>query len=263
MRTLRPVLAVVVMAAAVAFSLAGGAGSGSGATTDPCPPELRPAVLHHDHRHGAPSRHRSAASSPTCSTRSSVDNVGGATLTNGVVTATLNDHVGTTTSKVERAVHRRRLDVWAAPRSRARRTPSRATSATSPPGSRARRSSSSTGHRRRPDVDSTDATVVGSFKEKGNDNQNNDPNPDTRPVVEKTTYEPCPTTARTRGRRTTSSVKLGDRARRGHVGIVLVHEPWRRRHCEARRVRRPSSADHCVSGRTCFGQVDPHGRPSM
>ena len=38
MRTSRAVLAVVVLAAAVVFSLAGGAGSGSGASTDPCPP---------------------------------------------------------------------------------------------------------------------------------------------------------------------------------------------------------------------------------
>ena len=38
MRTFRPVLGVVVLAAAVAFSLSGGAGSGSGASTEPCPP---------------------------------------------------------------------------------------------------------------------------------------------------------------------------------------------------------------------------------
>ena len=109
MRTLRPVLAVVVMAAAVAFSLAGGAGSGSGATTYPCPPDS-----------GRQFCVTITDTEPVSASVGgvvayvlytiSVDNVGGATLTNGVVTTTLKDHVGTTTSKVERAVHRQRLD---------------------------------------------------------------------------------------------------------------------------------------------------------
>ena len=185
MRTLRPVLAVVVMAAAVAFSLAGGAGSGSGATTFPARRSSGRQFCVTITDTPSPSRLRSAASSPTCSTQSSVDNAGGATLTNGVVTATLKDHVRDHDEQIERAVRRRRLDARAARRlgSDERRRP--ATSATSPPGSRSPPLAARlTGRRRRPASIRPTRPESSAFKEKGNDNQNNDPNPDTRPVIE-------------------------------------------------------------------------------
>ena len=96
MRTLRPVLAVVVMAAAVAFSLAGGAGSGSGATTYPCPPTSgRQFCITVTDTDGVSASVDGVVSYVLYTI--AVGNVGGPTLTNGVVTTTLSDHVGTTT----------------------------------------------------------------------------------------------------------------------------------------------------------------------
>ena len=252
MRTFRPVLAVVVVAAAVVFSLAGGAGSGSGASTDPCPP--------------ASGRQFCITVTDTDPVSASVDgvvsyvlytisvgNVGGPTLTNGVVTATLTDHVGATTPSSSAQF------IAAASSSGCAAVSGPTNTVTCSIGNLAGgqslaplqlvyRTSATAG------VISTDASVVGTFKEKGNDNQNNDPNPDTRPVVETTTYEPCPdcsyafsphdlpvTLATAPDGNTWGSFSFTNRG----GGVVTTLDE----------TSVTSSADHCVSGKTCFGQL--------
>jgi hypothetical protein len=251
--TLRPVLAVVGVAAAVVFSLVGGAGSGAGATTDPCPP--------------ASGRQFCVTITDTEPVSASVDgvvayvlytisvqNVGGATLTNGVVTTTLKDHVGTTTSKSSAQFIASASTLGCAAVSGPTNTVScnvgnlAAGQSLASPLQLVYRTSTTTG------VGSTDAEVVGSFKEKGNDNQKNDPNPDTRPVVENTPYEPCPdcsyafsphdqpvTLATAPDGDTWGSFSFTNRG--GGVAARLDETPA------------ASSADHCVSGKTCFGQL--------
>ena len=244
MRTLRPVLAVVVMAAAVAFSLAGGAGSGSGATTFPCPPDS-----------GRQFCVTITDTEPVSASVGgvvayvlytiSVDNVGGATLTNGVVTTTLKDHVGTTTSKSSAQFIASASTLGCAAVS----GPTNAVSCNVgnlAAGTVARVAAPA----RLQDVDDDQRRldrreVVGSFKEKGNDNQNNDPNPDTRPVVENTPYESCDDCSRCLGAAWPAG-EARHRTRRGHVGDVHVHEQGSGRPDDARRdsprPRRSSSA---------------------
>ena len=183
----------------------------------------------------------------------SVGNVGGPTLTNGVVTTTLSDHVGTTTPRssaqfIAGASSSGCAAVSGPTNTVACNIGNLAGGQSLTPLQLVYRTSSTAG------VSSTDASVVGTFKEKGNDNQNNDPNPDTRPVVETTTYEPCPdcsyafsphdqpvTLATAPDGDTWGSFSFTNRG--GGVVARLEEAPA------------TSSADHCVSGETCFGQL--------
>lgn len=252
MRTLRPVLAVVVLAVAVAFSLAGGAGSGSGATTDPCPPTT--------------GRQFCITVTDTEPVSASVDGVvsyvlytievknwGGSTLTNGVITATLTDQVRSANPRSSAQFIGGASSPGCAAVSGSTNTVSctignLGAGTSINPLQLVYRTSTTT------DVDSTAASVVGTFKEKGNDNPRNDPNPDTQPVVETTTYEPCPncsyafsphdlpvTLATAPDGDTWGSFAFTNRG--GGVVARLDEEPA------------TSSSDHCVSGKTCFGQL--------
>ena len=257
MRTLRPVLAVVVMAAAVAFSLAGGAGSGSGATTDPCPPDS-----------GRQFCVTITDTEPVSASVGgvvayvlytiSVDNVGGATLTNGVVTTTLKDHVGTTTSKSSAQFIASASTLGCAAVSGPTNTVScnvgnlAAGNGLASPLQLVYRTSTTTG------VGSTDAEVIGSFKEKGNDNQNNDPNPDTRPVVENTPYESFDNSSDAWAPRG-QQVKLGTKPDGDTWGTFTFTNKGQRRPDDARRVRRVLAAAVLRGGAQLFRSGCPHG----
>ena len=253
MRTLRPVLAVVVMAAAVAFSLAGGAGSGSGATTFPCPPDSgrQFCVIITDTEPVSASVGGVVA---YVLYTISVDNVGGATLTNGVVTTTLKDHVGTTTSKSSAQFIASASTLGCAAVS----GPTNAVSCNvgnlaagqslASPLQLVFRTSTTTG------VVSTDAEVVGSFKEKGNDNQNNDPNPDTRPVVENTPYEPCDDCSDAWAPRG-QQVKLGTAADGDTWGTFTFTNKGQGVLTSLDENDAASPQEFCAAGRNCFGQI--------
>jgi hypothetical protein len=252
-RTFRPVLAVVVVAAAVVFSLAGGAGSGSGASTDPCPP--------------ASGRQFCVTVTDTEPVSASVDgvvsyvlytisvqNVGGATLTNGVVTTTLKDHVGTATSKSTAQFIASASTLGCAAVSGPTNTVScnvgnlAAGQSLASPLQLVYRTSTTTG------VGSTDAEVVGSFKEKGNDNQNNDPNPDTRPVVENTPYEPCDDCSDAWAPRG-QQVKLGTTPDADTWGTFTFTNKGQGVLTSLDEIDASSAQDHCAVGQTCFGQI--------
>jgi len=251
-RTSRAVLAVVVLAAAVVFSLAGGAGSGSGASTDPCPPTSgRQFCLTVTDTDGVSASVGGVVSYVLYTI--AVGNVGGPTLTNGVVTATLTDHVGTTAPSSSAQF----ISGASSPGCAAVSGPTNTVTCnvgnlaggqSITPLQLVYRTSSTAG------VSSTDASVVGTFKEKGNDNPRNDPNPDTRPVVETTTYEPCPdcsqafaphdqpvTMATAPDGNTWGSFSLTNRG----GGVVTRLDE----------TQAASSADHCVSDKKCFGQL--------
>ena len=252
MRTLRPVLAVVVLAVAVAFSLAGGAGSGSGATTDPCPPTS--------------GRQFCVTITDTEPVSASVDgvvayvlytisvqNVGGATLTNGVVNTTLKDHVGTATSKssaqfIGSASSSTCAAVSGPTNTVACNIGNLAAGQSNTPLQLVYRTSTTTG------VASTDAEVVGAFKEKGNDNQNNDPNPDTRPVVENTSYEPCEDCSDAFAPRG-QQVKLGTTADGDTWGTFTFTNKGQGVLTALDEEDASSPQDFCVAGHDCFGQV--------
>jgi len=252
-RTLRPLLAVVVVAAAVVFSLVGGVGSGSGATTDPCPP--------------ASGRQFCVTVTDTEPVSASVggvvayvlytisvDNVGGATLTNGVVTTTLKDHVGSTTSKSSAQFIASASTLGCAAVAGPTNTVScnignlAAGQSLASPLQLVFRTSTTTG------VVSTDAEVLGSFKEKGNDNQNNDPNPDTRPVVENTAYEPCDDCSDAFAPRG-QQVKLGTTADGDTWGTFAFTNKGQGTLTSLEEFDASSSDDYCAAGHTCFGQV--------
>ena len=253
MRTLRPLLAVVVVAAAVVFSLVGGVGSGSGATTDRCPP--------------ASGRQFCVTITDTEPVSASVggvvayvlytisvDNVGGATLTNGVVTTTLKDHVGSTTSKSSAQFIASASTLGCAAVSGPTNTVScnignlAAGQSLASPLQLVFRTSTTTG------VVSTDAEVVGSFKEKGNDNQNNDPNPDTRPVVENTPYEPCDDCSNAFAPRGLQ-VKLGTAVDGDTWGTFTFTNKGQGTLTSLDESDASSPDDYCAAGHTCFGQV--------
>ena len=253
MRTFRPVLAVVVVAAAAVFSLVGGAGSGSGATTDPCPP--------------ASGRQFCVTITDTEPVSASVggvvayvlytisvDNVGGTTLTNGVVTTTLTDHVGTTTSKSSAQFIASASTLGCVAVS----GPTNAVSCNvgnlaagqglASPLQLVYRTSTTTG------VGSTDAEVIGSFKEKGNDNQNNDPNPDTRPVVENTPYESFDNSSDAWAPRG-QQVKLGTKPDGDTWGTFTFTNKGQGVLTTLDEFAASSPQQFCAAGRNCFGQV--------
>ena len=219
MRTLRPVLAVVVIAAAVVFSLAGGAGSGSGATTDPCPPASgRQFCITVTDTDGVSASVDGVVSYVLYTI--AVDNVGGPTLTNGVVTATLTDHVGTTTPRSSAQFIAGASSSGCAAVSGPTNTvtcniDNLAGGQSLAPLQLVYRTSSTAG------VSSTDASVVGTFKEKGNDNQNNRPESGHPPGRRDDDVRAVPRLlARVRAARPARDA--GDGARREHLGIVLV-----------------------------------------
>jgi len=251
-RTFRPVLAVVVLAAAVAFSLTGGAGSGSGASTDPCPP--------------LSGRQFCITVTDTEPVSASVDgvvayvlytisvqNVGGTSLTNGVVSATLIDHVGTTTPKSSAQFIASASTLGCAAVSGPTNTVAcnvgnLAAGQSIVPLQLVYRTSTTTG------VVSTDAGVVGTFKEKGNDNPKNDPNPDTRPVVENTSYEPCDDCSDAFAP-PGQQVKLGTAVDGNTWGTFTFTNKGLGQVTTLDEFAASSSADYCVAGHTCFGQV--------
>ena len=253
MGTLRPVRAVVVVAAAVVFSLVGGAGSGAGATTDPCPPASgRQFCLTVTDTEPVSASVGGVVAYVLYTI--SVDNVGGTTLTNGVVTTTLKDHVGTTTSKSSAQFIASASTLGCAAVS----GPTNAVSCNignlaagkslASPLQLVFRTSTTTG------VVSTDAEAVGSFKEKGNDNQSNDPNPDTRPVVENTPYEPCDDCSDAWAPRG-QQVKLGTTADGDTWGTFTFTNKGQGTLTSLDEFDASSSDDYCAAGHTCFGQV--------
>jgi hypothetical protein len=252
-RTFRPVLAVVVVAAAVVFSLVGGAGSGSGATTDPCPPASGRQFCVNITDTEPVSASVGGVVAYVLYTIS-VDNVGGTTLTNGVVSTTLKDHVGTTTSKSSAQFIASASTLGCAAISGPTNTVScnignlAAGQSLASPLQLVFRTSTTTG------VVSTDAEVLGSFKEKGNDNQNNDPNPDTRPVVENTPYEPCDDCSDAWAPRG-QQVKLGTTADGDTWGTFTFTNKGQGTLTSLDEFDASSSDDYCAAGHTCFGQV--------
>jgi len=251
LRSFRPGLAVVVLAAAVAFSLAGGAGSGSGARTDPCPPTSgrQFCVMVTDTDPVSASVDGVVA---YVLYTVSVDNVGGTTLTNGVVSATLTDHVGTTTPKSSAQF----IAGASSPGCAAVSGPTNtvtckignlAAGQSITPLQLVYRTSTTTG------VTSTDASVMGAFKEKANDNQTNDPNPDTRPVLETTTYEPCPDCSYAFAP-PGQQVKLGTTADGDTWGTFTFTNKGQGVVTTLDEFAAPSD-QYCATGHTCFGQV--------
>jgi hypothetical protein len=253
-RTLRPVLAVVVLASAVAFSLAGGAGSGSGATTDPCPPTS-----------GRQFCITVTDTEPVSASVDgvvayvlytiSVDNVGGTSLTNGVVSTTLTDNVGTTPpSKSSAQFIAGASSSGCAAVSGPTNTAAcnignlAAGQSLASPLQLVYRTSTTT------DVDSTDASVVGAFKEKGNDNQKNDPNPDTLPVVETTTYEPCDDCSNAWAP-PGQQVKLGTAVDGNTWGTFTFTNKGQGVLTTLDEFAASSPEEFCAEGRKCFGQV--------
>lgn len=250
MRTLRPVLAVVVLAAAVVFSLAGGAGSGSGATD--CPPST--GRLFCTTTTVTPSPVSASVGGVTAYVKLDlvVANQGGNTLTNGVATVDLNDRVdgdlqGYSSADFVGASTSGCTDVGGPKQTVVCSLPNLATGKTTAVALVYRTSET-------PDVDSTDATVGVAVKEKRNDGQSTDPNPDTRTVTEEIDYEPCPDCSYAWAP-TDKSVILSTAPDADTWGSFSFTNRGAGFIAKMTESAASSSADHCVSGRTCFGQV--------
>jgi hypothetical protein len=249
-RTLRPVLAVVVLAVAVAFSLAGGAGRGSGATD--CPPST--GRLFCTTTTVTPSPVSASVDGVTAYVKLDlvVANEGGSTLTNGVVTVDLDDNVdgalqGSSSADFVGASPSSCTDVGGPNQTVVCSLPNLAARKTTAVALVYRTSET-------PLVDATVANVTVAVKEKRNDGSQTDPNPDTHTFPETINYEPCqdcsyawaPTDksvilSTTPDGNTWGSFSLTNRG--GGVLTTLDETSV------------ASSADHCTTGKTCFGQL--------
>ena len=254
MRTFRPGLAVVVLAAAVAFSLAGGAGRGAGATD--CPPTT--GRLFCTTTTVTPSPVSASVDGVTAYVKLDfvVANQGGSTLTNGVATVDLADRVegvlqGSSSADFVGALTPGCTDVGGPKQTVVCSLPNLTAA-----GGAGATTAVSLVYRTSmtPKVDSTDATVTVAVKEKRNDGQTTDPNPDTRAVTETIGYEPCPDCSYAWSP-TDKGVTLStapDADTWGSFSFTNRGGGFIARMTESAAA---SSADYCVSGRTCFGQV--------
>jgi hypothetical protein len=254
-RIFRPVLGVVVLTAAVAFSLTGGAGSGSGASTDPCPPTSgRQFCLTVTDTDSDPVSASVDGVVAYVHYVIAVDNRGGTTLTNGVVTITLTDRPGTTEGDSSAEF----ISVASSPSCVEVSGPKNVVTCTignlaagqslAPSLQLVYKTSTTAG------VSSTDASVVGAFKEKGNDAGKNDPNPDTLPVVENTTYETIPDGSDAWAP-LGQQVKLGTAADGNTWGTFTFTNKGQGVLTTLDEFAASSPEQLCAEGHKCFGQV--------
>jgi hypothetical protein len=248
------VLAVVVVAATVVFSLAGGAGNGSGATD--CPPTV--GRLFCTTTTVTPSPVSASVDGVTAYVKLDfvVANQGGSTLTNGVATIDLADRVegilrGSSSADFVAALTPGCTDVGGPKQTVVCSLPNLTAA-----GGAGATTAVSLVYRTSitPKVDSTDATVTVAMKEKRNDGQQTDPNPDTHAVTEPIGYEPC-TDCSYAWSPTNQGVTLStapDANTWGSFSFTNRGGGFIARMTESAAA---SSAAYCVPGRNCFGQV--------